>query len=245
MSLPFPLLELEERFALAASDSLDVQLFVSHDVVELLRVYASATQTGYRQYPFMPEHWLDARDEVYWVLAVQHGAPVALLAGRRLFAHSEGVALSDALAQGMLYRQTGVLIDRGLIPGTGPTLPAPGLSLYQGCGWAHRAHQGKGLPGVLSRLCTMQALKAEPGLALGWGLEGSRAARAGVMTRRSAAAASNVAEVFSGFHSGLGIEAQMCAVWSPRHELLQVLQNDWEDLETTGRLRWLRSTVSA
>lgn len=243
MSLPFPLHALEERFALAASDCLDMQLFVSHDADELLRVYLTVTQTGYQQYPFMPAHWLDERDSVVWVMAVRNGEPVGLMAARRLFAYTEGMALSDALANGLLYRQEGVLADRGMLPGKGPTLPAPGLALYQGCGWVHPRHQAQGLPGVLSRICNLQALKAAPELALVWGLEEARAARAGVMARRSATAAPHVEAVFSGFHTGVGFETEMCAVWGSRDDFLSILLYDWNALEATGRLPWVRPTL--
>lgn len=245
MTIPFPLLDLEKRFVGAARASLDIELVVSNDVDELLRVYDSAAQTGYRQFPFMREHWQDPRDEVAWVMAVHRGEPVGLIAGRRVFAHAEGDFVSDACAKGVLYRQSGDSADRGLIPGKGPRLPAPGLSQYQGCGWVHPVHRAKGLPGVLSRLCTMQALKAEPALEMHWGLENSRAALAGVMSRRSAAATSHVEEVFSGYHPGLRLEMKMCAIWAHRPHLLQVLQNDWQDLETTGRLAWLRAPAAA
>ena len=221
-------------------DKLHLKTRIRDDMLELVRVYAALSETGYVQLPFMLEKSRRTPSPHFWVSLVDGKDTIALAAFRTLENGPLRQTCSAFLADGGLYPSQGGRPE-AYLRGEGPVL-APGASFgYLGAGWVHPRWRGHNLAGYISRIVYAEAaLRAGEQLALMSAMTFEPMYMTGMNQRASGWHHTHVNLVLDGYLAALDKDVRMYFSHNTMPEQAALYGMELEFLDSGLPVPWLR-----
>jgi hypothetical protein len=230
-----------QRLMIATLDTqLHLKTSIRDDMLELVRVYAALSETGYVQLPFMLENSRRTPSPHFWVSLVDGKDTIALAAFRTLENGPRAQTCAAFLADGGLYPSQGGKPE-AYLRDEGPVLEAGARFGYLGAGWVHPRWRGRNLAGYISRIvCAEAAMRARGQLALLSAMTFEPMYMTGMNQRASGWHHSHVDLVLDGYLAALDKDVRMYFSHNTMHEQATLYGMELEHLDAGRAVPWLR-----